>query len=502
MHLRAVKGKSKASATANGSRSDKIKEMASFLSVQLLEKVMAETMKPDGDTNMNLEVVERITKALQMSSQPSSETTTSQTAGGDDDEVDDLDLDRVETMTKKKKPNATKKLTVVDDALRFSEDDDTSTTTTTRGKSVEKIDSKPVAAEEETVAVAKEETDVAAAETLKSKIPEVVRKPLEIIQSNIPPLRPESIPKRKLSVVVAEEEKETEATTQPEETKDEEVAAAKTEDVTKKPAESSKEIPSDVVGVVDTAAKTDTSDSLEEIDTTTAMLERQKAEQESFQRRLLKQKLEFDYAQAARIEKEKDSSLNVVETTVANDAEPPASPVEVSSDEGTEEDDDSDSSSSTTSFSNESQSLEETTTTTEAETQVSDATSVLEKETKEEEETPTKGESDLDVDVLVSEPKQVEPESSHPPLTSSTPSPTNAISERRLESIVALRQPKSPDEESKLADKYAGMNSIEARAYAVLLDLGMIEEQQDPRDPSYDHSNDDEYCEQSYLSSS
>lgn len=64
---------------------------------------------------------------------------------------------------------------------------------------------------------------------------------------------------------------------------------------------------------------------------------------------------------------------------------------------------------------------------------------------------------------------------------------------------MALRQPKSKDEESKLAEKYAKMDSLEDRAYAVLCDLGMIEEHKDPRDPSYDHSKDDELCEQRFL---
>jgi hypothetical protein len=73
-------------------------------------------------------------------------------------------------------------------------------------------------------------------------------------------------------------------------------------------------------------------------------------------------------------------------------------------------------------------------------------------------------------------------------------------SERTLEPIVAKRQPNDPDEEVKLAEMYVRM-SIEERAYSILINLGMIEENIDPENPSYDHTNDnDEYCDQTYLS--
>mmetsp|Transcript_8557 Transcript_8557/g.14984 ORF Transcript_8557/g.14984 Transcript_8557/m.14984 type:complete len:103 (-) Transcript_8557:45-353(-) len=71
------------------------------------------------------------------------------------------------------------------------------------------------------------------------------------------------------------------------------------------------------------------------------------------------------------------------------------------------------------------------------------------------------------------------------------------ISESRLKSIIdARRQPKPFDEESKVAEKYASM-SVEDRAFAILYDLGLIENNVDPRDPNYDHSSDDEICEHS-----
>ena len=83
---------------------------------------------------------------------------------------------------------------------------------------------------------------------------------------------------------------------------------------------------------------------------------------------------------------------------------------------------------------------------------------------------------------------------SQPP---SKPSPISVskISESRLKSIVeARRQPKNFNEEASVADKYSNM-SLEERAFSILFDLGMVEANKDPRDPSYDHSDDDEFCE-------
>ncbi|KAG7338614.1 hypothetical protein IV203_029788 [Nitzschia inconspicua] len=75
------------------------------------------------------------------------------------------------------------------------------------------------------------------------------------------------------------------------------------------------------------------------------------------------------------------------------------------------------------------------------------------------------------------------------------------ISESRLKSIIdARRQPKGADEEAVMAEKYAKM-SVEDRAFAILFDLGMIDQNKDPSDPSYDHSDDDEICEQLHFPS-
>lgn len=47
-------------------------------------------------------------------------------------------------------------------------------------------------------------------------------------------------------------------------------------------------------------------------------------------------------------------------------------------------------------------------------------------------------------------------------------------------------------DEEVIASRYAAMNP-EQRAYSILLDLGMIEENQDPDDPLYDATFDDEF---------
>jgi hypothetical protein len=89
---------------------------------------------------------------------------------------------------------------------------------------------------------------------------------------------------------------------------------------------------------------------------------------------------------------------------------------------------------------------------------------------------------------------------SQPP---SKPSPISIpkISESRLKSIIeARRQPKAYDEEAHVAERYAKM-AVQDRAFAILFDLGMVEENKDPKDPSYDHSDDDDYCEHSNPSS-
>jgi hypothetical protein len=54
---------------------------------------------------------------------------------------------------------------------------------------------------------------------------------------------------------------------------------------------------------------------------------------------------------------------------------------------------------------------------------------------------------------------------------------------------MARKQPKSPEEESLLAERYASMD-MKDRAFNILLDLGMITPSNDPDDPDYDKSAD------------
>ncbi len=58
----------------------------------------------------------------------------------------------------------------------------------------------------------------------------------------------------------------------------------------------------------------------------------------------------------------------------------------------------------------------------------------------------------------------------------------------------ASSQKSSPNKAAdKLSAKYASM-SPEQRAFSILLDLGIIQEHQDPDNPLYDTTHDDDYC--------
>lgn len=64
---------------------------------------------------------------------------------------------------------------------------------------------------------------------------------------------------------------------------------------------------------------------------------------------------------------------------------------------------------------------------------------------------------------------------------------------REQEILKARQQPKSGKGEELDAARYELM-SLEDRAFAILYDLGMIEIHENPNSIDYDHSNDDEYC--------
>ena len=56
----------------------------------------------------------------------------------------------------------------------------------------------------------------------------------------------------------------------------------------------------------------------------------------------------------------------------------------------------------------------------------------------------------------------------------------------------ARRQPKAPEEERKLQEKYAAIENLSEKAFAIKLDLGIIELTPDPSDPNYDDTYDNE----------
>lgn len=316
--------------------------------------------------------------------------------------------------------------------------------------------------EEQAIVMNEEEETVAPAakDPLPSpSIPEIKVKPLEVVQSNLPALRPESVPQRKPDTKEVEDAEE-------------ESSSDASEILSEKPISSEE--------TVDTSQSTSP-----EVDTA-AVLQRKKTD-ESFHRKLLKQKLEYDNLRTVRIESKKDISQDG-ETEVDTVLTPPAVVV---SDGRTEE---KDGSSLNTANPKETESVVEI-------TGSSDSTSSIEN-TEDIVEEAAEAVSDDAITAVVSESieaQDMEQEEEPAPLTATTtPSSAPEISERRVETIVALRQPKSSDEENKLAEKYAQM-SLEDRAYALLCDLGMIEEHKDPNDPSYDHSKDDEYCEQRFL---
>jgi len=67
-----------------------------------------------------------------------------------------------------------------------------------------------------------------------------------------------------------------------------------------------------------------------------------------------------------------------------------------------------------------------------------------------------------------------------------------SFAKRKAAIAEARRQPKTPEEEQKLKEKYAAIENLSQRAFAIKLDLGIIEITPDPSDPDYDPTYDDE----------
>jgi hypothetical protein len=476
--LNAVKKSNKKSSTAASSSSAKIQEMAAFLSVQLLEKVIAETMKEGGESNMDLDNIQRITDALQY--KPSSET--------------------------KQEEESTS--TAAAAAAKLE------TTTTSNSAAEDKEATKESIEGMEIPASTKSAVDnSASSKTVQDKIKDDASKkekkiaPLEIVAADIPPLRPSSIPKREskslltLTEEVVEEEKE--ATQSSEIIIEDNKAPSPLVD-----EDQEKEIPQKI--------ESSKEEEIEVGNWAAPILLDKQTPGESFQRKLLEKQFEYNARAtvAVVVEEEEeenddgDSDLNDDTTTATGEVSSTSS----SNNTGQVEEEtaieaiqlptqyDSDSTQSTSLLEDvDVVNKEKTNEGDEEESSSSSSSSQGESSTPQSE--GESYQSNRVDDVVQSKSSSSQIGSSSPSLTT-TPSPSpSPISERRLQFMVARRQPKSPNEESKLAEKYQKM-PIEERAYTLLFDLGMIDENKDPKDPSYDHANDDEYCDQTYISSS
>ena len=496
--LNAFKKSNKKSSTAASSNTAKIQEMAAFLSVTLLEKVIAETMKEGGESNMDLDAIQRITDALQ--NKPSSET--------------------------KQEEESTS--TAAAAAAKLE------TTTTSKSDAEDKVATKESIEAVEIPASTNSVVDnSASSKTAEDKNKDDASKkekkipPLEIVAADIPPLRPSSMPKREskslstLTEEVTEEEKETTQSSEIiiEDNKASSPLVDENDDDTNNDM-SSDDVDVDVdngVDVVDDILKQafslsedddgsnidddyiqnkdknkkDEKDKEKEIpqkiesskeeeievgNWAAPILPEEQIPGESFQRKLLEKQFEYNARAtvAVVVVDEEEIQLPTQDDSDSTQSTPLLEDVDVVNKEKSNEGDKEESSSSRSSSSQ-----------GESPTPKSEGKSY---------------QSNRLDDVVQSKSSTSQIGSSSPSLTT-TPSPSpSPISERRLHIMVARRQPKSPNEESKLAEKYQNM-PIEERAYTILFDLGMIDENKDPKDPSYDHADDDEYCDQTYISS-
>jgi hypothetical protein len=105
---------------------------------------------------------------------------------------------------------------------------------------------------------------------------------------------------------------------------------------------------------------------------------------------------------------------------------------------------------------------------------------------KEDSKTP-RGSTELKMKVA----EAVDEEVSRASATVTESEPEDVIPDRQTAVTLAREQPKSPEEEKKLQERYGSM-PLQERAFTILYDLGMIETNLNPDDPDYDHFNDDE----------
>eukprot|EP00751_Fragilariopsis_kerguelensis_P043338 CAMPEP_0171024346 /NCGR_PEP_ID=MMETSP0736-20130129/32835_1 /TAXON_ID=186038 /ORGANISM="Fragilariopsis kerguelensis, Strain L26-C5" /LENGTH=422 /DNA_ID=CAMNT_0011464079 /DNA_START=312 /DNA_END=1582 /DNA_ORIENTATION=+ len=421
---------------------------------------MAEAMKEDGESTMDIKAVQRILDALQY--QPITNSGTKheedRVVGGEKSETTTISQAAVGEKA------ISKESSVIDneDATKSTEIP-TLTQSEMQQSLVDPIlkskntDKENFLKEDDTI------ESVPSSMTPKS----VVRPHLEVIASDLPPLRPSSVPKRKskLAIVIEEDDDQSKIIM-------EDKASSLLEEQEKKETQT-----------IDDSNEGDIINSL-------VSILKQQIPGELFQRSLLKQKFEYDaLARVAVVENDDDDGYfdpnNETKADEALSTSPTRQVKNILKD-----------SESTPSASVEDIVVEEKTTKEKKNPAKIAAAAVVKwglqrPNLKIVGSTTPKSEGK----VLQSSSSDVTSQSSQlgfPPLITTT-SPT--IFERVSDTIVARSQPKSPDEESKLADRYASM-SVEERAFAVLFDPGMIKKNKDPKDPSYDHTHDDEYCDQ------
>ena len=185
---------------SNGAQTSetKVREMASFLAAQLLEKALQEVGKGESESKLSLEDVQKLADILQTSQTETkdiAETSTSlekeetkaekaeaQLKGEEGDEKED---NEIPTTVDKKKP-----------------DDELPTIEAPEEPQPESVLEEPKEKETETL----EEVSPSAESISKSgvaRIPAVVSKdfgkPLEVVKASVPPLRESSIPKKRVS---------------------------------------------------------------------------------------------------------------------------------------------------------------------------------------------------------------------------------------------------------------------------------------------------------------
>jgi hypothetical protein len=264
----ATKDSFKSSTTNSSGSSGKIQEMAFFLSIKLLETVMTESMKEDWESKVDREAIQRLTEAQQRKTASETEQATKDefdttaSSNGVGDAIDKDRLDRSGITTKKSTSAAANTIIEKTNPEVLNKPDDTEDY-----RDISKV---------ETSNESSLPSQILDPNSVSASSVEMIKcLPLEIIASDIRPLRPSSVPQRKSITEVV------------------------------KVTRSEKSI---VKGIEVEASDKETQkiENSNQIDTT-YILERKKAE-ELFQRKLLKKKFELD-ARTRLNDNDGDSSL-------------------------------------------------------------------------------------------------------------------------------------------------------------------------------------------------